>query len=343
MSRDRQPRGVAREDTPVPPRVGFIAGLGRHKTLIAFAFLTPMLLGVTVFFIYPLIMTVYYSFTSVSLLSTPKWNGVANWVYMFTKDKTIRVAATNTLWFVLIMVPARVISAMFIASMLTRARMASGLLRTVFYLPALIPPVASTISFVYVFNPSTGPVNALLSKISVGLQDVGIHVTLMPGWFTSAGMAKPSLTLLSMWVVGEVMVIFLASMLDVPIEQYEAAELDGAGNIARFRYVTLPNLQPVILFSAVTGIIAALQYFTEPAVASAIASGKTNVGGGMSTTMGWPNNMTTTYGQWLYRQAFAYNNMGYASAMAVVMFLISAAVIFFLLRRFTEFSPEVSS
>jgi len=329
--------------TPTPPKLGLLDRWSRKKTLVAYVFLTPMLLGVCVFFVYPLVMTVFYSFTTFNLFNTPKWNNFANWKYLFTQDPIVKQAALNTLWFICIMVPVRVIGAMFVASALTRAKRASGLFRTLFYLPALIPPVASTIAFVYVFNPATGPINVILGKISQGLGAIGIHVTLHPGWFTSAGWSKPSLTLLGLWAVGDIMIIFLASLLDVPAEQYEAAELDGAGAISRFRYVTLPNMQPVILFSAVTGIIGALQYFTEPAVASAVAQGKSTVGAGMSSTLGWPSNSTLTYGQWLYYQAFSTYRLGYASALAVVMFVVSAIAIFFVLRRFSEFSPEVTS
>jgi len=337
------PSGTARADAPAPRPAGLFTRLSRRKGLVAVAFLAPMLAGVTVFFVYPLIMTVYYSFTTFNLLSAPKWNHFANWKYLFTLDPVVRKAAANTAWFIVVMVPVRIVGAMVVASVLTRARRASGLFRTIYYLPALIPPVASTIAFVYVLNPTSGPVNVALSKIGALLGTIGLHVNPHPGWFANAAWSKPSLALLGLWAVGDIMVIFLASLLDVPSEQYEAAEIDGAGSFARFRYVTLPHMQPVILFSAVTGIIGALQYFTQPAVASATAQGKATVGAGMTTTLGWPQNSTLTYGQWLYNQAFGYSKMGYASALAVVMFVVSAIVIFLLLRRFSEFSPEVAS
>jgi multiple sugar transport system permease protein len=327
-------RAASKTPSPVP-----------HKRvkLIHWLFLAPMLAGVAVFFVYPLLMTMYYSLTAFNMLSPARWNNFANWKYLFTQDPVVWVAARNTLWFVVIMVPVRILGAMFVASVLTKARFGSGAFRTIYYLPALIPPVASTIAFVYVLNPAAGPVNLVLAKISDGLGALGLHVTLHPGWFTSPGWSKPSLAFLGLWVLGDIMVIFLAALLNVPAEQYEAAELDGAGSWGRFRYITLPNMQPIILFSAVTGIIGALQYFTEPAVASAVAQGKATVGGGMSTTLGYPANSTLTFGQWLYNQAFGYSKMGYASALAVLMFAFSAVVIFFLLRRFSEFSPEVAS
>lgn len=300
---------------------------------MALAFLAPSLLGMLVFFVFPLVMTVYYSFTAFSLSKPPRWNGFANWRYLFGGDPLIGKATLNTLWFVLILVPARMVGALFVSWVLTRARRASGLLRTVYYLPALIPPVASTIAFVFVLNPANGPVNVLLQRLGVA----------GPGWFTSVTWAKPSLTFLGLWVLGDLMVIFLAALLDVPTEQYEAAELDGANGGQRFWYVTIPNMAPVLLFALITGVINALQYFTEPAVASATAQGRATVGAGTSGLLGWPGQSTLTYGQLLYQRAFGSNLMGYASAMAVVLFAVTAVVIAMLLRRFRAFSPEVAS
>jgi multiple sugar transport system permease protein len=300
---------------------------------VAFAFLAPSLLGMLVFFVFPLVMTVYYSFTAFSLSRAPRWNGFANWRYLFGGDPLIGRATLNTLWFVLILVPARMVGALFVSWVLTRARRSSGVLRTVYYLPALIPPVASTIAFVFVLNPATGPVNVFLQRLGIS----------GPGWFTSAAWAKPSLTFLGLWVLGDLMVIFLAALLDVPAEQYEAAELDGANGGQRFWYVTIPHMTPVLLFALITGVINALQYFTEPAVASATAQGRATVGAGTSGLLGWPAQSTLTYGQLLYQRAFGSNLLGYASAMAVVLFAVTAGVIAVLLRRFRAFSPEVAS
>jgi len=306
--------------------------VSRRRRLAAWGFLAPALLGMAVFFVYPLILTVYYSFTKFNMLSPAVWNNFANWKYMFGKDPLIVQATLNTLWFVVILVPVRIVGAIFVAWVLTRARRAGGVFRTIFYLPALIPPVASTIAFVFVLNPANGPVNLILSKLGIA-----------PGWFTDPNLSKPSLALLGLWVLGDIMVIFLAALLDVSVDQYEAAELDGAGGFARFWYVTIPNIRPVILFAAVTGVIGALQYFTEPAVASSTALGKAMVGAGASTVLGWPGNSTLTYGQELYSQAFGARLMGYASTMAVVLFVVAGIVMFFLLRRFSDFNPEVAS
>ncbi len=300
---------------------------------MAFAFLAPSLLGMLVFFVFPLAMTVYYSFTAFDLSNPPKWNAFANWRYLVGGDPLIGQATLNTVWFVVVLVPVRTAGALFVAWVLTRARRGAGLLRTLYYMPALVPPVASTIAFVFLLNPGSGPVNTLLAALGID----------GPGWFTSETWAKPSLTLLGLWVLGDLMVIFLAALLDVPAEQYEAAELDGANAAQRFRYVTIPNMVPVLLFAVITGIIGALQYFTEPAVASATAQGRAPVGQGASSLLGWPGQATLTYGQLLYSRAFGSNLLGYASAMAVVLFVVTAVVIAVLLRRFRAFTPEVAS
>lgn len=309
------------------------SAIGRRSTRVAWGFLGPSVLGMLVFFVFPLVMTVYYSFTSFDLSNPPRWNSFANWKFLFGGDPLIGQATFNTLWFVAILVPVRIAGAMLVAWALTRARTASGALRTLYYLPALIPPVASTIAFVFLLNPATGPVNKLLG--AVGIEG--------PGWFTSPAWAKPSLVLLGLWVLGDIMVIFLAALLDVPAEQYEAAELDGANGVQRFRHITIPNMAPVLMFALITGIIAALQYFTEPAVASSTAMGKAAVGEGASQMLGWPDQSTLTYGQLLYQKAFGANLFGYASAMAVVLFVAAGIVTAVLLRRFSSFTPEVAA
>ena len=305
----------------------------RRRNRAALALLTPALLGMIVFFVFPLVMTVVYSFTAFDLSNPPRWNDFANWKFLVSGDPLIGTATRNTLWFVAILVPARIVGALFVGWVLTRARRSSSALRTIYYLPALIPPVAATIAFVFVFNPATGPVNVLLGAFGID----------GPGWFTDPAWAKPSLVLLGLWVLGDLMVIFLASLLDVPTEQYEAAELDGANAAQQFRFVTVPHLSPVLLFALITGIIGALQYFTEPAVASSTAMGKSNVGQGAAGAMGWPDQSTLTYGQLLYSKAFGANLLGYASAMAVVLFVVAAIVMAVLLRRFKSFTPDVAS
>ncbi|MFE6996134.1 carbohydrate ABC transporter permease [Microbacterium sp. NPDC057659] len=286
------------------------------------------LIGLVVFFLYPLVANIYYSFTSYDLVSEPIWIGLRNYEYMFTQDSRVGKAALNTLWFVVFLVPVRIVCALGIALLLTRRKRASGVWRTLFYVPALVPPVASVVAFVFLFNPGTGPVNTILRAF--GMQG--------PLWFNDPALSKPSLLLLGIWMMGDVMVIFLAALLDVPRDQYEAASLDGANGFQRFRFVTIPNISPVLVFSLITGIIAALQYFTEAAVASSVASGKSGVGSGPDVLIGYPNDSLLTFTQWMYLQGFSSFQLGYSAALAVMLFLVASAVMALLLRRLGAFA-----
>lgn len=302
----------------------------RRRTLLVFGMLAPALLGLAIFFVYPLIASVFYSFTRYDLLSDPQWIGLRNYEYLFTKDPKVATAALNTLWFVLIMVPVKLIFAFFVANLLVRARKSNGVWRTLYYLPALVPPVASVVSFVFLFNPGTGPVNTILHAFGI----TG------PLWFNDPNLSKPTLLLLSIWVMGDVMIILLAGLLDVPRELYEAASLDGAGRVQKLRFVTLPTIVPVLVFSLVTGIIAALQFFTEAAVASTVAQGKAVVGEGASAGLGYPSDSLLTYTQWLYVRGFGNYQLGYASALAVILFIVAALFLVLLLRRVKAFTPD---
>lgn len=293
--------------------------------------LAPALLGLAIFFVYPLLANVFYSFTRYDLVSAPEWNGFNNYAYLFGKDSRIGVAALNTLWFVVILVPVRIVTSLAVAGLLVRARHASGLWRTIFYLPSLVPPVASVVAFVFLFNPGSGPVNLVLSWLGIK----------GPLWFNDPALAKPSLVLLGVWVMGDVMIIFLAALLNVPRDQYEAASLDGANGLQRVFFVTIPNIAPVLLFSLVTGMIAALQYFTEAAVASNVASGRSGAAsGGLAAALGYPDDSLLTYTQWLYVRGFSNFQLGYAAAMAVVLFLVASVFVVLLLRRSKAFTPE---
>ena len=178
------------------------------------------------------------------------------------------------------MVPLQVMFAFGVALMLARARRGLGVFRTIFYLPALAPPVAATLGFVYILNPATGPVNTLLWH-----RDQRPAVVQRPAW------SKPSLTLLAIWGVGNTMIIFLAAVLDVPKHLYESAEIDGAGPFQRMLYVTLPTISPVILFSVVIGMIQGLQYFTQAYVAANIASGQASQAGDQPSQLGYPRGL----------------------------------------------------
>lgn len=293
----------------------------RRRRMTVLAFLSPWLLGVGLFFLYPLVATVYFSFTHYDLLSNPRWVGFSNYQYMFKDDPDFWRAVRNTLWLVVVMVPLRILLGLGVAGIAVSLKSGASLFRSLVYLPYLVPPVASTIAFVFLFNPGTGPVNQILGKLGIP----------EPGWFTSESWSKPALVLLSLWAIGDLMVIMMAALVDVPRELHEAAAIDGAGQVARFRYVTLPGISPVVLFAAITGVIDTLQYFTQASVASTVASGVTDLPGS-STPPGYPNGSTLTYPQLIVEQGFTQFNMGYASALSVVLFLVAMVFTAGLLR-----------
>jgi multiple sugar transport system permease protein len=302
----------------------------RHNATIL-SFLAPALIGIAVFFLYPLVSAVYFSFTKFDLLSVPQWVGLDNYRRM-ADDPFLLQSVRNTLWMVVVFVPVRIIGAIGLSMLLVSLKRGAGFFRTIFYLPALVPPVAATIAFVYLLKPGTGPVNHFLEKVGID----------GPLWFNSPAWAKPSLVLLGLWAIGDLMVIFLAGVLGVPESLYEAASLDGANAWQRFRSITLPTIQPVILFAAVTGVIYTLQYFDQAAVAGSIASGQATVGGGISQNFGFPEGSTFTFPLWLYTVGFRYNALGYANALAIVLFVVAFAVTVILMRRAKAFSGEES-
>lgn len=295
----------------------------RRRTVVL-AFMSPWLAGFSIFIAYPLVMTAYYSFTHYDLLTPPRWIGLANYRYLFRDDPQVWPAVYNTLWMIAVAVPLSVLFGFGVAVMLTRAKMGVGVFRTIFFLPALAPPVAATLGFVYLLNPVTGPLN-------LGLDKIGIEG---PLWFNSPDWSKPSLTLLWMWGVGNTMVIFLAAVLDVPKHLYESAELDGAGPLQRLRWITLPSVSPVILFSVILGVIYGLQYFTQAYVAAAFAAGDAQQGGGTGAdTLGYPEQSTLFYPVFLYNWGFRFFQMGYASALAMLLLAVAFAVTFVIIRQ----------
>jgi multiple sugar transport system permease protein len=295
----------------------------RRATVVAF--LSPWILGFTVFFGYPLVMNAYFSLTHYDLLNPPRWVGLANYRYMLGgDDPQVWPAIKNTLWLVGIMMPLQVLFAFGVAVMLTRAKWGVGGFRTVFYLPSLVPPVAATLAFVYVLNPATGPVNTILDKVGID----------GPLWFNDPSWAKPSLVLLALWGIGNTMIIFLAAVLDVPRQLDESAQLDGAGWFRRMRYVMIPSISPVILFAVVLGVIQALQYFTQAYVAASVAAGQASQAGSTSNLeLGYPEGSTLFYPILLYYHGFRFFNMGYAAAMAMLLLGVSFLITLVIVRN----------
>jgi multiple sugar transport system permease protein len=270
---------------------------------LALLFLSPWIVGFVVFLLYPMAASLYFSFTHYDLLSSPRWIGTRNYEYMVEDDPFFWQAVRNTAWMVVVGLPLRLLWALFTATLLTQRVGGQRFYRTLYYLPTMVPPVAAALAFTYLLNPDLGPVNGLLTHVGIGA----------PLWFFDPSWSKPALVLLSLWGAGDAMIVYLAGLLDVPRQQLEAATIDGAGPVRRYWHVTLPAISPVIFFTLVTGLIWTFQTFTEAYVAS-------NTTSGQKDTLGEPQGSLLFYAVWLYQQGFRYFNMGYASALAWVLF-----------------------
>lgn len=300
----------------------------RRVNWAAVTFMTPWAIGFCVFFVYPLLANVYLSLTHYDLISSARFVGLDNWAFLL-RDDALLTGLRNSAWILFIGVPVKLLFAFAIAMLVSRVRRGAGILRTVFYLPHLMPLVAAALAFVVLLNPAAGPVNTALGLLGVD----------GPLWFNDPDWAKPSLLMLDTWMVGNLMVIFLAAVLDVPQQLYEAAELDGAGRLRKLWHVTLPTIRPVLAFAAVTAVIDALQYFTQAYVVATSLSGGATTG---AESLGYPNDSTLFFPVLLYKQGFRYFNMGYASALALLLFVVSFTVAFVILRRANRWSSDLS-
>jgi multiple sugar transport system permease protein len=275
--------------------------------------ISPWLIGFVLFVAGPLIFSFVVSLTDWDIVSSARFVGLRNYERAFTGDRFFYKALGNTLIYVVGSVPTRLLLALGMALLLNQRIRGVRLWRTAVYLPAMISIVAMGLTWGVLLNPRTGLVNYLLSLVGI----VG------PKWLGSAVWSKPALILVTLMYVGPQMVIFLAGLKGIPQEMYESAELDGAGPLAKFRFVTLPFLSPTIFFNLVTGIIFSFQVFSLVFVVMGQEAGGYGHG---------PLNSTLVYALHLYEQAFQYLNMGYASALAMLLFFFVLALTLLQLR-----------
>jgi len=262
-------------------------------------FAAPYIVGFLVLTLYPLLASLYYSLCRYNVIRRPVWVGLENFRTLFLEDPLFWKSLYNTLFFTAFSVPLALLFSLSLALLLNQKVRAMSVYRTVFFLPSIVPIVASAVLWLWVLNPESGLINGMLRQF-VGIEG--------PGWIADEHWAKPSLIVMSLWSVGGAMVIFLAGLADVPQVLYEVAEIDGAGRWSKFRHVTLPMLTPTILFNLIIGLINAFQYFTQVYV--------------MTGGKGGPVDSTMFYALYLYRNSFFYLRMGYASAMAWLLFLV---------------------
>jgi multiple sugar transport system permease protein len=278
----------------------------KKEALDGYLFILPWILGFFIFTIGPMIASFYFSFTDYPLLENAKWAGLANYRKLFTHDPLFLKSLGVTFEYAIASVPLGMVLSLLVALLLNQKVPGIRYYRTAFYLPSLLGGVALTLIWMWVFSPSYGLLNALLKIF--GLKG--------PMWFQSERWALPGLIIMSLWGIGGNMIIFLAGLQNIPTHLYEAAEIDGAGSWMRFRHVTLPMLSPTIFFSLVMGIIGSLQTFAQAFIATA----------------GGPNNATLFYNLYLYMNAFQFYQMGYASALAWILFVIILALTMLVLR-----------
>jgi multiple sugar transport system permease protein len=288
-----------------------------RETRIGLLFAAPWLIGFTVFFAYPVLASFYYSLCSYDAIRPAHFIGLENYRKLFFEDDLFWKSLGNTLFMIVFGLPLSLAASLIIALLLNQKLKGIAFYRTLFYLPSITPVVATSILWLWLLNPEMGLIN-------LGLEKIGIAG---PAWLTDPAWSKPALVLMGLWGAGGGMVIYLAALQDIPESLYEAAALDGARTFTRFFYITLPMLTPVILFNLIMGLIGTFQYFTQAYV----------------MTSGGPQDSTTFYALHLFNKAFLDFKMGYASAMAWVLFVITLAAALLVFRtsaRWVYYSGE---
>ncbi len=278
------------------PKMGKMA---RREERAFYLFITPWIIGFILFAAGPAVASCVISFTQWSMLSAPTWTGTTNYQRL-VNDPLFWQALGNTFYFALGSVGLGSIVALLLALLLNQDVKGQSLFRTIFYLPAVVSGVAVAILWRYIYNPDYGLVNSILHLVGI----TG------PQWLSDPGWAMPAMIIMSIWGVGGSMVIYLAGLQGIPVHLYEAASLDGAGPLSKFRHVTVPMVSPIIFFNLIVGIIGSFQAFIQMYV----------------MTNGGPANATLVYLLYLYRSAFEDFDMGYASALAWALFLILLAI-----------------
>jgi len=293
----------------------------RRNAASAFLFLSPWLIGFAVFTAWPILYSAYLSLTDYDVINDPRFIGFENYAQLF-EDPKVALAIGNTLLFTALQVPAYVIVSLVLALLLDRAGRSAGFFRTIFFLPKMTPPVAVGILFLLLFNGQNGLINTVLGWFGIA----------GPAWTTDPAWVKPGLILMSLWTVGASVIILLAALQDVPTELYESSRLDGAGFWRQSLSVTLPMISPALFFIIVVNTIAGLQTFDE-AYTAFFGSGNTT----------YSNDAALFYVIYLFQQAFEFLHMGYASAMAWILFaiiMVVTAVQLIVSRRLVYYEGE---
>lgn len=277
----------------------------RRALLRGLLFVSPWLVALLWFYLYPFLASLYYSLHRTAGFNTGEFVGLQNYRFLFA-DPLFWKSLGNTLYYTGASVVLGTVVSLALALLLSQRMRGMGLYRAVFYLPTIVPFVASSVVWIWLLHPQYGIINR-------GLEWLGLPI---PGWFADPAWAMPGLILMGLWTTGNMTVVYLAGLLDIPRELYEAGRIDGATGWQAVTRITLPLLTPVILFNVLIGLINGFQYFVQPYV----------------VTGGGPSDSTLVYSLYLYRNAFQFFRMGYASAMAWILFLLVMVITLLVLR-----------
>lgn len=270
--------------------------LRRGKVILGLSFISPWLIGFLIFTIGPVIYSFYLSFTDYQVLLPPSWVGAENYKVLLKEDPLFWKSLYNTAYYVLFRVPTGIILALTLAILLNQKYRGVTLFRAVFYFPSLISGVILAVIWLWIFAPEFGILNMVLSTLGIK----------SPLWLTDPKWSKPAFIVMSLWSVGPQMIIFLAGLQDIPEQLYEAAHIDGSTWWQDIRYITLPMITPSLFYNIIVLVIGAFQVFTQAFI----------------MTNGGPLDSTLFYVLYLYNNGFRYFKMGYASAMAWILFII---------------------
>jgi multiple sugar transport system permease protein len=277
----------------------------RQAILRGLLFVSPWLVGLLWFYVYPFFASLYYSFHNTTPFATGAFTGLENYRLLLS-DPLFWKSLLNTFYYTGVAVVLGNLFALALALLLSQNLRGMTFYRTIFYLPSIVPFVAVSVVWIWILHPQYGIVNYVLDWL--GLPTLG--------WFSDPVWAMPGLIIVSLWGTGNMMIIYLAGLLDIPKELHEAATIDGATAWQRTLRITIPLLTPIILFNVVIGLIGGFQYFVQPYI----------------ITQGGPADATLVYALYLYQNAFSYFRMGYASAMAWVLFVIIMVVTLLVFR-----------
>ena len=291
-----------------------------RENIDAYVFLAPWLVGLFGLILGPMIGSILLAMVKWDILSDPEWVGLDNFKKIFLKDDLFLISLGNTVFYTFLAIPIFLAVSLLLAVALNEKLKFVNYFRTMVYLPAVTPSVAFSLLWVWIFNPDFGIANQFLDIFGIPPQN----------WIWDPVQAKPSFILMNLWAIGPTMVIFLAGLQSVPETMYEAASIDGANALHRFRHITLPMMSPIIFFNLIVGIIGSFQIFNSAFI----------------MTQGGPGNATLFYVLYLYRQAWELFHFGYASALAWILFvivLIFTLIQFRLARRWVFYEGDIKT